>query len=143
VLTIEERVAFVEGRLVEQSALFSDIRTAISSLGGRLDHRCDQLDHRMGRLDQRIDRLDQRMDGLDQRMDGLDQRMDGLDQRMDRIEERMDRFADRMDRRFGQVDARLERVAGDQSMNFRWLVGIQVTTLVTVVAALLRTLTAP
>lgn len=70
-LTIEERVAFVEGRLVEQSALFADLRAAIA-------------------------RLEQQMN-----------------------------------RRFEQVEARLDRIEG----NFRWIVGIQITTLIAVLAA--------
>jgi hypothetical protein len=77
VLIIEERMAFVEGRLVEQSALFSDIRAAMASL------------------------------------------------------------ALRMDRRFEQVETRLDQLGADQSKNFRWLVGMQITTLVAVVGALL------
>jgi uncharacterized coiled-coil protein SlyX len=76
VFNLEERVAFVEGRLVEQSALFSDLRAAMASL---------EL---------------------------------------------------RMDRRFEQVEARLDQLGADQSKNFRWLVGMQVTTLLAVVGAL-------
>jgi hypothetical protein len=83
VLIIEERMAFVEGRLVEQSALFSDIRAAMASL-----------------------------------------------------ELRMDRRFEKVDARFLQVEARLDQLGADQSKNFRWLVGIQITTLVAVVGAL-------
>jgi hypothetical protein len=107
VVNVEERVAFVEGRLVEQSAWFSDLRGAISSLAARVDERCDRLD-----------------------------------QRMDRLVERVDRRFDQVDARFLQVDARLERLGADQARNFRWLVGIQVTTLITVVATLLGALAA-
>jgi hypothetical protein len=84
VLIIEERMAFVEGRLVEQSALFSDIRAAMASLDLRMDRRFEQVDAR-----------------------------------------------------FLQVEARLDQLGADQSKNFRWLVGIQITTLVAVVGALL------
>jgi hypothetical protein len=43
-------------------------------------------------------------------------------------------------RRIAQVEARLDRLGGDLSKNFRWIVGIQITTLITVVATLLGTL---
>jgi hypothetical protein len=54
----------------------------------------------------------------------------------------VDRRFDQVDARFLQVDARLERLGADQARNFRWLVGIQVTTLITVVATLLGALAA-
>lgn len=99
--SIEERVAFVEGRLVEHSEMFSDLRAGLSSLGQRIDH-----------LEQRIDRRFEQMDA---------------------------RFA-QIDARFLQVEARLDRLGGDLSKNFRWIVGIQITTLLTVVATLLGAL---
>lgn len=89
VLTIDERVAFVEGRLVEQSAVFADIRAALGSLEHRMDRRFEQVDAR-----------------------------------------------------FLQVEARLDRLGEDQSKNFRWLVGIQITTLIAVVGTLLGALAA-
>jgi uncharacterized coiled-coil protein SlyX len=75
VLRIEERVAFVEGRLVEQAALFADLRASIASL------------------------------------------------------------EQQMTRRFEHVEARLDRFDSSQSTNFRWIVGIQITTLIAVLAA--------
>lgn len=99
--SIEERVAFVEGRLVEHSEIFSDLRAGLSSLGQRIDH-----------LEQRMDRRFAQMDA---------------------------RFA-QIDARFLQVEARLDRLGGDLSKNFRWIVGIQITTLLTVVATLLGAL---
>jgi hypothetical protein len=101
VASIEERVAFVEGRLVEHSEIFSDLRAGLSSLGQRIDH-----------LEQRMDRRFAQMDA---------------------------RFA-QIDARFLQVEARLDRLGGDLSKNFRWIVGIQITTLLTVVATLLGAL---
>ena len=89
VLTIDEWVAFVERRLVEQSAVFSDIRVALGSLEHRMDRRFEQVDAR-----------------------------------------------------FLQVEARLDRLSEDQSKNFRWLVGIQITTLIAVVGTLLGALAA-
>ena len=75
-IAIDERVAFVEGRMAEQSLMFADLREAIASLERRLDARLDRLDGRFNDLQSEL------------------------------------------------------------SKNFRWVVGIQVTTLITVVAAL-------
>jgi hypothetical protein len=43
----------------------------------------------------------------------------------------------RMDHRLDQVDVRLGAIERDASSNFRWIVGIQLTTLIAIVAALL------
>jgi hypothetical protein len=93
---IEERLAFVEGRVVEHSQMFSDLREGMSSLALRID----------------------------------------------RLEERMDRRFEQVDARFLQVEARLDLLGTEMSKNFRWLVGIQVTATITVIAALVGTLAA-
>ena len=79
---IEERMALLEGRMVEQAQVFADIRETLRS---------------------------------------LDQRLTGLDQKV------------------GSVHQSLRR---DAATDFKWLVGIQVTTLIAVVAALVGALTA-
>jgi hypothetical protein len=82
--TVDERIAFLEGRVVEHSQRLDDIREAIV-----------HLEHRM---DRRFEMVDQRFLGLDQRIDTLD---------------------------------------GKLSRQFMWIVGVQVTTLVAIVAALM------
>jgi chromosome segregation ATPase len=62
-------------------------------------------------LDQRVEKLDQRVDRLDQRMERLEQRVETLDQRSDKL------------------DARVEK-------QFLWVAGIQMTTLITIMAGL-------
>ena len=61
--TLDERVAYIEGRLDEQSQRF------------------DGLDGKFDRLDARFDRLDAKLDGIAQR---LDARIDVLDGRASR-----------------------------------------------------------
>ena len=102
---IEERLAFVEGRVTEQSQMFADLREAIGSLERRMDHRFEQVDARFAQVDARFAQVDAR-------------------------------FA-QVDARFLQVEARLDQLGGEMSKNFRWIVGIQITTLITVVATLL------
>jgi len=55
--TLDERVAFLEGQMAEQTHAFFAIRESLAGLERRID-----------RLDQRVDRLDQRIDHLDDKM---------------------------------------------------------------------------
>jgi uncharacterized coiled-coil protein SlyX len=101
---LEERVAFLEGRVVEHSHMLDGIREAIVHLEQRMDRRFELLEQRFAAIDQRFAAIDQRFASVDQRLNSLDLRIDGLDAKMSR--------------------------------QFMWLVGIQVTTLVAIVAAL-------
>ena len=89
--TIEERVAFMEGQMSEQSHALLEVRDSVRHLQDAVRH--------------------------------LDQKMDG-------------RF-DLVDRRFEAVDRRFESMDDKISRQFIWVVGVQVTTLVAVVGALL------
>ena len=60
-----------------------------------------------------------------------------LDRRMDQLERRMDQRFEAIDRRFEAVDRRLDGLDGKMSRQFMWLVGMHVTTLVAIIAALL------
>jgi len=44
---IEERVAMLEGRVIEQSEMFSEIRVALGRLEARVDRRFDRLESRV------------------------------------------------------------------------------------------------
>ena len=72
-VTVDERVAFLEGRVNEQSQMINGIREAIVSLEQRMDRRFEGMDRRFESLDQRLNVLDQKMDtgfaALDQKMD--------------------------------------------------------------------------
>jgi uncharacterized coiled-coil protein SlyX len=101
---LEERVAFLEGRVVEHSHMLDGIREAIVHLEQRMDRRFELLEQRFASIDQRFSAIDQRFTAVDQRFSAVDRRLDNLDAKMSR--------------------------------QFLWLVGIQVTTLVAIVAAL-------
>jgi chromosome segregation ATPase len=94
--TIEERVAYLEGKVEEHSKNQDDVKTLIIGLDQKLDRRIDALDLK---LDSRIDALDQRINRLDQRIDHLDQKF---------------------------------------SKYFLWIIGIQVTILLSIIATLLK-----
>ena len=90
---IEERVALLEGRMLEQAQLFAEIRETLRS-------------------------LDQRLTGLERKVDTS---VASLHQSIATVHQSQRREA---------------------AADFKWIVGIQVTTLIAVVAALLGALTA-
>ena len=76
-------------------------------------------------------------------IDGLREAIVELGNRMERGFEAMDRRFEAIDRRFEAIDRRFEAmdrrfVVVDQNMSrqFRWIVGIQMTTLLTMVGAI-------
>jgi hypothetical protein len=114
---LEERVAFLEGQSGEHSRVIDGIREAMGGFERRLE--------------QGFARTDLRIDKLEQRFDRFELRMDRFEQRMDRFEERLDRLDEKIDQRYTSLDDKVSR-------HFMWLVGMQVTTLVAIVATLLR-----
>ncbi len=79
-MTIDERVANLEGRTEEQAMRIDDVRAAVASLEARMDRRFEQLEQR---LDQRFAAIDQRFTAIDQRFALIDQRFLAIDGRLD------------------------------------------------------------
>jgi hypothetical protein len=100
--TLEERVAYLEGQVSEQSHAMLEVRDAVRGLERRLDVRFEAVDRRFETIDRRFENMERRIDTLDA---GLSRRVDALDDKVSR--------------------------------QFIWVVGIQVTTLVAIVGALL------
>jgi uncharacterized coiled-coil protein SlyX len=98
VSTLEERVAFIEGQVSEQSHAMVEVREAVRMLEHRVDGRFEAMDRRFEAIDRRFEAVDRRFDTVDRRIDALDEKL---------------------------------------SRYFVWLVGLQVTTLVAIVGALL------
>ena len=73
--SLEERVAYLEGKVEEQTRNFGELTGRIDGLSTRIDG-----------LSARIDALSARLDGLDQKVDRfrgeLSARIDGLDQKI-------------------------------------------------------------
>ena len=71
--TVDERVAFLEGRVNEQGQMINGIRDALVSLEERMDRRFEGIDRRFESLEQRLNALDRKMDTAlattNQRMD--------------------------------------------------------------------------
>ena len=106
--TVEERVAFVEGRIGEQGHMVDGIREAVQNLEARLDRRFEAIDRRFDAIDRRFEAVDRRFETIEYRLTALDQK---LDRRVDGLDQKMSR-------------------------HFMWLVGIQLTTLAAIIAAL-------
>ena len=105
--TLEERVAYLEGQVSDQSQTMLEVREAIR-----------HLEHKM------------------------DARFETVDRRVDAGFEAVDRRFEAVDRRFDAMDRHVETLEGKLSSQFVWIIGIQVTTLVTMVAALTAALLA-
>ncbi len=73
--SLEERVAYLEGKVDEHSRGFGDIRELIMHLSSRIDA-----------LDQKVDRFREELSG---RIDALDQRLTG---RIDALDEKFSRY---------------------------------------------------
>jgi len=106
-VTLEERVAYLEGKVEEHSSAWQDLKDVIIHLDQKLDRRIDALDQRITNLDQK---LDKKIDALDQRITYLDQK---LDRRIDALDQKFSRY-------------------------FLWIIGIQVTIFLTIIATLLK-----
>ena len=101
--TIEERVAYLEGKVEEHSRAWVDIKELIN-----------HLDQCVTFLDQKVDRF---RDELSSRINALDQRVDSLDQKFDRR-------IDALDQKFSKY--------------FLWIIGIQVTIFLSILATFLK-----
>lgn len=93
--TLEERVAYLEGKVEEHSHNFPGVLDAIGRLDSRFEARFASLENRM-----------------DARFEALERRSEGLDRRVDRLDDKVSR-------------------------QFIWIVGIQITTFVALIGAML------
>ena len=65
--TIEERVAYIEGQMSEQSHALLELRDAIRHLDQKMDARFDLVDRRFASIDQRFETFDRRFEAIDRR----------------------------------------------------------------------------
>ena len=91
--TLEERVAFLEGRVEEHARNVDGIREALGSLEGRMDRRFEQVDVRITALEDKMDR-----------------RFEGVDRRFESIEARFTALEEKLDRRFGVIEEQISRL---------------------------------
>lgn len=94
----EERLAALEGRVMEHSTMFVDFREVLHKMEQRIDTR-------FAAIDQRFAAVDQRFAGIDQRLTSIERSVNG--------------------------------VRTDMAADFRWVVGLQIGTIVAIVGAVL------
>ena len=96
------------------------------------------FEERLAYLEGRVEEHARNVDGIRDALVSLERRVDA---RFDGLERRVDARLDGVERRFNVMDVKIDltRDALDQKMSrhFLWLVGIQVTTLVAILGALL------
>jgi tetrahydromethanopterin S-methyltransferase subunit G len=59
--TIEERVAYIEGQVSEQSHAIIEVRDALRGLEHRMESRFEAVDRRFDTVDRRVDVLDEKV----------------------------------------------------------------------------------
>jgi hypothetical protein len=116
VASIDERVAYLEGRVEEQGHMTNGIREALRSVEVGVAGLETKLEHRLQAFE---DRVDNRFAAVDQRFATIDQRLAGIDQR------------------FVVIDGKLDGMDGKMTRFFTWIIGLYVTGLVAVVGALI------
>jgi hypothetical protein len=121
VVTTGERLAHLEGRVVEHSQMFVGLRETIAHFEARVDRRFEQMDTRFLSLEGRLTALDQKIDTkvdtLGARIDALDQKLgasiDALDQKLDA---KIGAFDQKLDANVGAIDATPDAKIGARDM---------------------------
>lgn len=83
--TLEERVAYLEGKVEEHSYAWQDLKEAIRETNNRITLLEQKIDQRFGQIDQRFGQIDQRFGQIDQLIAHLEQRIAQIDQRIDKL----------------------------------------------------------
>ncbi len=101
--TLEERVAYLEGKVEEHSEVWRDIKDHIIHMEQKFEQRFISLEQRINNFEEKVDR---RFEAIDRRFEGIDRRIDALDQKFSRY--------------------------------FLWIIGVQVTIFLAIIATLLK-----
>ena len=123
--TLDERVAFLEGRVDEHSRGVDDMRALVVQLDGKVDRRIDGLDGRFEAIDRRFEAIDRRFEAIDRRFDTIDARFEDIDRRFEAV-----------DRRFIALDGQISALDQKMSRQFLWVMGALTTVLVSVIGSL-------
>lgn len=113
--SLEERVAYLEGRFGEHAEITDGLREDIGGVRAEMIRLFDQVDKRFEQVDKRFEQVDRRFEQVDKRFDVMERRFDRTDARLD------------------AMDAKIDR-------HFTWLVGIQMAGFLAVFGALVSRL---
>ena len=117
--TLDERVAFLEGRVDEHSQGVAELRALMVQLDAKVDRRIDGLDGRFEAIERRFEAIDRRFEAIERRFEAVDRRFEDFD------------------RRFGSIEAQIAALDRKMSRQFLWLMGVLTTVLVSVIGTLL------
>jgi len=82
--TIEERVAYLEGKVEEHSKAWSDLKEMMNSHDARMIAFEQRIDRRFEAIDRRFESIDKRFEAIDRRFESLEKRIEYLDQKFNR-----------------------------------------------------------
>ena len=114
--TVEERIASLEARadvVVDLRTSIGEFRQEMTRAFGQVRQQFEQVHQQFGQVHQRFEQIDKQFEQVDRRFELVDKRIDRLEQQYDRLDERGHR-------------------------QFTWTVGIQVTVMLAVMAALFQ-----
>jgi septation ring formation regulator EzrA len=72
--TLEERVAYLEGRGEEHAAAITEVRLDVRELRAEMIRRFEQVDRRFEQIDRRFEQIERRFDQMDNRFSHMDNR---------------------------------------------------------------------
>ncbi|MCY4601446.1 MAG: hypothetical protein OXF27_16180 [Acidobacteria bacterium] len=87
-------------------------------------------------VEERLATVEHKVEENARRTNGLHEAISELGNRMERRFEAVDRRLDAIDRRFEAIDRRFEGIERNMSGQFRWIIGIQMTTLIAMIGAI-------
>ena len=87
-------------------------------------------------VEERLATVEHKVEENARRTGGLHEAISELGNRMERRFEAVDRRLEAIDRRFEAIDRRFEGIERNMSGQFRWIIGIQMTTLIAMIGAI-------
>lgn len=92
------------------------------------------LEERIAKLEGRMDEHSRFVESVNIKLTNMERRFDDLDRKIDRFREELDR---KIDIRFDSLSKRIDDLDKKMWINFRWIVGIQITTWITIILTIL------
>jgi tetrahydromethanopterin S-methyltransferase subunit B len=91
----------------------------------------------VGTVEERVAHVEGRLGEQAVMMEAIRQSVDRVDQRVVALEARMEQRFTAVDQRFAALDGRLSGLDAKMSRHFEWIVGVQLTALVAIIATIL------
>ena len=125
-LNIDQRIRVVEERMADHHELFADIRSDLARFEQRVDNRFVAMDARFGQVEARFGQVDARFSQMDARFDQLEARMDAGHAIL----------TQRIDSGLAAVGVEMAAMRHDMTGQLRWTMGIMITGVIAIAAAI-------